>query len=496
MLLICSHCEERQEVKKSIGNIEVLCQCGERLSVPAPPSDRQVISSQKQIQYPLCNHDFDPKTFRKDTEIACGCGKLLILPKNDTSKKSIGRRKTDQSSQLLEKELLGLIDTAGVIHSSIHHLDKLMTLIVQKTTEMLNVEACSAVMLDSEKNRLVFYALTGEKSSELTTFELAEDEGVVGRCITTKSTVVTNNVGDDPQFSQRADETTGFMTRSILSVPLLVDDGCVGALEILNKKNKDGFSNHDVLLAEGIASQVAIAIQNAQLAKAALKAERRAAIGEAVSGVAHCLNNMLNGLQGGLYVLKSDVKKASSHVSDRGFEMLDRNMKRLIDLAQDMLSCSKDRKPEYAQTDINEVAGAVVELMRQSAREQGSELHFTPDESLGEIAIDPKGIYRCILNLTSNALDACKEKSGAVVNVNTGTANINEIVIRIVDQGCGMDDVTLNSIFEPFFSNKGSDGTGLGLSVTRKIVEEHNGRIEVDSVINEGTTFGIYLPKQ
>lgn len=455
----------------------------------------QVISKLKQIQRPLYDRNSDPQIFRKHTKIEHGCGDPLLF-KDDSSEMTTSRRKTDQSPRVLEQELLGLIDTARLIHSSIHSLDKLMILIVQKTTEMLNVEACSAVMRDSEKNRLVFYALTGEKSSVLTTFELAEDEGVVGKCITTKSTIVTNEVRGDPQFSQRADETTGFVTRSILCVPLLVDDDCVGALEIINKRNKDGFSKHDVLLAEGIASQVAVAIQNTQLAQAALKAERRAAIGEAVSGVAHCLNNMLNGLQGGLYLLKSDVKKASGDISDRGFEMLDRNMKRLIDLAQDMLSCSKDRKPEYAQTNINEVAGSVVELLRQSAREQGSVLRFIPDESLGKITIDSKSIYRCILNLTSNALDACKEKSGAVVKVSTSSVNANEIVIRIVDQGCGMDEATLNSIFEPFFSTKGLDGTGLGLSVTRKIVEEHKGRIEVDSVINEGTTFSIYLPRQ
>lgn len=418
------------------------------------------------------------------------------MSKGDISKMTINRQKIDQSSRVLEQELLGLIDTARLIHSSIHSLDKLMTLIVQKTTEILNVEACSAVMRDCEKNRLIFYALTGEKASVLSTFELAEDEGVVGWCITKKSTIVTNKVGNDPQFSHRADEMTGFVTRSILCVPLLVDDDCVGALEIINKKNKGGFNKRDVLLAEGIANQVAVAIQNVQLAQAALKAERRAAIGEAVSGVAHCLKNMLNGLQGGLYVLKSDVTKATGDVPDRGFEMLDRNMKRLIDLAQDMLSCSKDRKPEYELTDINEISGSVVELMQQRAQEQGSELRFIPDESLDEIMVDPKGIYRCILNLISNALDACKEKNGAVVNVSTGTVNTNEVVIRISDQGCGMAEATLHSIFEPFFSNKGSDGTGLGLSVTRKIVEEHNARIEVDSVVNEGTTFSIYLPGQ
>ncbi len=494
MLVICPHCDNRQEAAKPVESSEALCLCGEKLTVSTAPSGRHVISKQKQCECPICNRGFDTQIFRESTEILCSCGSLLIISNGDVLHRPIGRRNTDQSSRLLEKELLGLIDTSRLIHSSIHHLDKLARLVVQKTTEMLDVEACSVVMRDCERGRLLFYAIAGEKSSKLTTFELVEGEGIVGGCIEKRSTIVSNDAGHDPKFSQRADETTGFITRSILCVPLLVDDKCVGALEMVNKKEADGFKKHDILLAEGIASQVAVAIQNAQLAQAALKAERRAAVGEAVSGVAHCIKNMLNGLQGGLYVLRSDIKKASGDVSERGFEMLDRNMKRLIDLTQDMLSCSKDRKPEYELADINEVVGSVVELMRQKALEQESELLFTPDESLSKMVFDPKGIYRCVLNLASNALDACKEKSGAIVNIGVETDNAGKIVIRISDQGCGMDETTINSIFEPFFSKKGSDGTGLGLSVTRKIVEEHNGRIEVDSVINKGTTFSIFLP--
>jgi signal transduction histidine kinase len=242
--------------------------------------------------------------------------------------------------------------------------------------------------------------------------------------------------------------------------------------------------------------KIAVAIQNVQLAQKALQAERRAAIGEAVSGVAHCVKNMLNGLHGGLYVARSDMKRAPGDVSSTGFEMLERNLGRLTDLVRDMLSCSKERKPEYEQADINTVVDSVVELMRQKAGENELELVFKPDNSLGEVSIDPKGIYRCLLNLVSNALDACKDRKGAEVNVSTVNGRQEEVAIKVADQGCGMDEATLNSIFNPFFSGKGSAGTGLGLTVTQKIVEEHNGRIEVDSEIGKGTTFIVYLPKQ
>lgn len=208
-----------------------------------------------------------------------------------------------------------------LIHSSIHNLDKLLVLIVRKTTEMLDVEGCSVVMRDSVKNCLVFYAVTGEKSSELTSFEIAEDEGIVGSCVTKRSTIVANSVESDSRFSHRADKASGFVTRSLLCVPLLVEDECVGALEMVNKKDINGFDKRDILLAEGVASQIAVTIQNVQLTQKALKAERRAAIGEAVAGVAHCIKNMLNGLQGGFYVSKTSFTAARRISGVKGFSM-------------------------------------------------------------------------------------------------------------------------------------------------------------------------------
>jgi signal transduction histidine kinase len=131
--------------------------------------------------------------------------------------------------------------------------------------------------------------------------------------------------------------------------------------------------------------------------------------------------------------------------------------------------------------------------MKARAREKKVKLTFKPDEAIEDIVVDPKGIYRCVLNLVSNAIDAC-ETEDASVTLYTKTSDSRFVVVEVEDQGSGMDEKTLQSIFQPFFSNKGSKGTGLGLSVTQKIVQEHEGKIEVDSVLNKGSTFTIYLP--
>ncbi|MHC4779309.1 MAG: two-component system sensor histidine kinase NtrB [Planctomycetota bacterium] len=229
-----------------------------------------------------------------------------------------------------------------------------------------------------------------------------------------------------------------------------------------------------------------------QATEAAVRAEKLAAIGQTITGIAHCVKNMLNGLNAGIYVLKVDLKKKAPDLRDLSFRMIDNNLKRLNALVLDMLTYSKDRVPEYKATNINELILSVVELMEAKAEEEKISLAFHPDESLGEVEIDSTAIYRAVLNLVSNGLEACKEE-GPCVDVTT-RAEGDKVIIEVKDRGIGMDEETRNSIFTLFFSQKGGQGTGLGLTVTQKIVQEHRGEIEVDSEPGVGSTFRIILP--
>ena len=494
MLVICPQCNNRYEIQKSNQTVNIPCSCGENLTVLPWLSYRQIMSEQKEMHCPLCDRNYALGMYRANTEIACNCGNLLVVQYTDSQQRRIGRRKTDHVSHLRQKELHGLIDTSRLIHSAIQDLTTLLRLIVRVTTEMLEVEGISVVLYDEKEDNLVFYAVTGEKSSELSSFRLNKGEGIAGSCIADKSAILVNDVQKDARFSKRADKKTGFKTRSILCVPLIVDNECIGAIEAVNKKVNEGFGKHDLLLAEAVASQIAVAIQNVRLHEEAIKSERLAAIGQAVTSVAHCVKNMLMALNGGFYIIQQDLKKSKRVSSNKGFEILKRNMNRLTDLVQDMLTYSKDREPEYEVTDINVLVESVVELMQTKAREHGITLTFTPEKTLREINIDPKGIYRSVLNLVSNAIDASLDEENAAVTVITGINDAKEVTIDVVDQGCGMDEETIQSIFQPFYSSKGSKGTGLGLSVTKKIVEEHGGRIHVSSIMGKGSTFTIYIP--
>ena len=492
MFIECPKCGNRYNTQKINMTYEIICSCSEKLTVLPWLSYRQSITEPGDVDCSVCKRKYDLSKYRNNTEIACVCGNLLALNFPNGDDASFGRRKSDHMSKQLQTKLHGLVDTCRLIHC-IRDIDKLLLLIVRVTTGMLDAEGCSIILLDKENHDLVFHSVTGEKSSTLTQFRLAEGEGVAGNAIQSREPMVVNDVEKDSRFSKRADDTSGFSTRNILCIPLIVENDCIGALELVNKNNEENFNDEDLILGEAVSNQIAIAIHNVQLTEAALKAERLAAIGQAITGVAHCVKNMLNGLDGGLYVLESDIEEKYGKIPERGFEMLGRNIQRLKDLVQDMLTYSKERKPEYSLANLNELIDSVIELMKVKAGERKVELSFKPDDKMKEIVIDPKGIYRCVLNLVSNAIDAC-EKEGAAVTLYTKTSDSNFVLVEVEDQGTGMDEKTLQSLFQPFFSQKGSKGTGLGLSVTQKIIQEHEGKIEVDSVLNRGSKFTIYLP--
>jgi signal transduction histidine kinase len=492
MFIECPQCGKRYHTEKSNKAYEIVCSCGEKLTVLPWLSYRQSISQPGEVECCVCKREYDLSKYRNKTEIACVCGNLLVVNFLDDYDTSSGRRKTDHMSKQLQAKLHGLIDTCRLIHF-VRDIDKLLLLIVRVTTDMLDAEGCSIILHDKENRDLVFHSVTGSKSSTLEKFRLAEGEGVAGNVIKSREPLAVNNVEMDSRFSKRADDTSGFSTRNILCTPLIVEGDCIGALELVNKKNDEDFNEEDLFLGEAVSNQIAIAIHNVQLTEAALKAERLAAIGQAVTGVAHCVKNMLSGLDGGLYVLESDIEDKYGKIPERGFEMLGRNVQRLKDLVQDMLTYSKERKPEYSPTNLNELIESIVELMKTKASEKKVKLTFKPDKTLEDIVVDPKGIYRCLLNLVSNAIDACEREEASVI-LTTRSSDSEFAVVEVEDQGSGMDEETLQSIFQPFFSKKGSKGTGLGLSVTQKIVQEHRGKIEVDSVPSKGSTFTVYLP--
>ncbi|MBT8407598.1 MAG: hypothetical protein KJP05_09080 [Deltaproteobacteria bacterium] len=180
-------------------------------------------------------------------------------------------------------------------------------------------------------------------------------------------------------------------------------------------------------------------------------------------------------------------------IIDRVWKILRRSNQRISNLVLDMLAYSKDRKPETQFYQLNEVCKEAAELCHDRMKAKQAKLHLVLDPKLPQIQADPQGIHRCLLNLLTNAIDALDEDGGEV-KMSTQMHGESEVLVTVEDNGAGMPEKILQRIFDVFFSTKGSQGTGLGLAVTKKIIDEHGGKIEAESTPDQGTTFTIQLP--
>lgn len=235
-----------------------------------------------------------------------------------------------------------------------------------------------------------------------------------------------------------------------------------------------------------------------RLEKELVQSERLAAVGQTVSGLAHYVKNILIGLKGGSYVVDVGMKKNDTAKLKIGWETIKKNIARVADLTQDLLTYSKERKPERQPCSPNEIVGDVIELVKEVAAAKDIKISKQIDPGIGEVVLDPQTIHRTLLNLVHNAMDACVEDEDTSkafeISIKTRKDPGNMICLEVRDNGCGMDAKTQAQIFNPMFSTKGGKGTGLGLLVTGKLVEEHEGSIETQSRLGQGTTFIVTIP--
>ncbi len=255
------------------------------------------------------------------------------------------------------------------------------------------------------------------------------------------------------------------------------------------------FSQDQLMLMVAIGHQAGMAIENTQFYNDKIEAERLAAVGQTIATLSHHIKNILQGMNGGSSLIELGLKEKDEAIVRRGWTIVDKNQTRIYNLVMDMLSFSKDREPSLERADLNETVGEVVELMESRAKELGVRLNWTPAKGMPKIMIDPEGIHRAILNILTDAIDASEGEPEAQVSVATNWDDHTSTArICIRDNGVGIEESKIPSIFQIFASSKGSRGTGLGLPVSQKIVREHGGKIVVESVVGQGSTFTIELP--
>jgi hypothetical protein len=220
------------------------------------------------------------------------------------------------------------------------------------------------------------------------------------------------------------------------------------------------------------------------------RAEHFATLGELATGLAHEIRNPLAGIAGVIEIVGRDLPASSpakAVVKDVREEINQINR-----ILTDLLGTARPRAAEMRHSCLNTTVEHAVMLARQQVLSKPIKIEFTPAENLPEVDHDSDQIHQVLLNLLLNAVQAIKG-SGEVRVAVFARDDGEDAVITVSDTGHGIPAEHLPNIFRPFYTTKG-DGTGLGLSLAKRIIEEHHGRIEVESKLDKGTTFSVMLP--
>ena len=228
-----------------------------------------------------------------------------------------------------------------------------------------------------------------------------------------------------------------------------------------------------------------------------VEAERLAAVGQTVAGLAHGVKNLLMGIDGGMYMLESGIEKGEPERLVSGWAILREDMARMTSFVREFLEFAKGRSPEVRLIDPNDPAKEVLSLFREAAKLKGIEIRDRLQEDILPAWLDGEDIHTCLTNLVSNAIDACEVSDKPSRNVVLSSQDRDgTLVFEVADDGVGMDYEIRKKIFSNFFSTKATGkGTGLGLLTTRKIVQEHGGTVSFDSTEGAGSVFRLEFPR-
>jgi signal transduction histidine kinase len=318
-----------------------------------------------------------------------------------------------------------------------------------------------------------------------------------------KEGVLTTDAQEDQRFSP-AQSILKMGVREAICVPMQGRYGIVGVIYIdtftppgraIQNPTGTRFTEEHLKLMVAIGHQAALAVEDTSYYSAMVQAERLAAIGQTIATLSHHIKNILQGIRGGSYLIEEGLKGNEPDVIRRGWSIVEKNQERISNLVMDMLTFSKERKPELIAADLNETTRDVVELMEVRAKDAHVELTFHPASDLPTLTFDPEALHRAILNVVTNAIDACDKIENGRVAVSTHYSAEKKIAwIDVDDNGEGIPPDEIKKLFAVFESRKGARGTGLGLPVSQKILREHNGDIRVTSDPGKGSRFRLFFP--
>jgi signal transduction histidine kinase len=373
--------------------------------------------------------------------------------------------------------------------SSIFDLDVLLNKVLDEIFANVRAERAFILLIDPNSDQLEVKASRWQDKEGLD-HKVSISQNIISHVLEKKESVLIADAMADSKFGL-AESVVLHQIRSAMCSPLRGRTRIVGIIHV-DTTGAGEFTQEDLMLLDAIGNAAGIAVENAQFYSEKIQNERLAAMGQAISGLSHYIKNIIGAMQTSHEMMEKGLDTEDLALSRRMWKIFGLSTQRIGNLALDMLAFSRERKLNKELCQVNDICREVVELCQDRIQTKKGRFNLALDPHLPQIQVDPQVIHRSLLNLVTNGIDAL-DKDGGEVQVSTSGRGESEVLIKVQDNGIGMPEQICQRVFDVFFTTKGDEGTGLGLAVTKKIIEEHGGRIEVQSTPGQGTVFSIKL---
>jgi PAS domain S-box-containing protein len=406
------------------------------------------------------------------------------------------RKRAEQEIRRQAETLTALHETALDLAAQRSLSDLLQAIVIR-----------AANLLQAEIGSLFFYRPATDDLERMVAYNFGtrpvkmirrRGEGLVGKVLECGRPLA---IDDYNRWEGRAESLAESL--AIVGMPIFWGDRLMAVLDISDRLPRT-FSAGDIALLERFAPLAAAALENNRLVNdlqqqmeqlratqtQLVQAAKLAAVGELAAGVAHELNNPLTSVLG--FAELSLTNPAVGAPLHHDLEVIAREAGRARDIVRNLLDFARQTKPQRLPTDVNHVLKQTLDLIRQHIEKSGVVIteDYAPD--VGLLTLDSGQIKQVFLNLITNAAQAMPK--GGTLSLRTARLG-DEVAISVSDTGQGIPPEIQGRIFEPFFTTKAvGEGTGLGLSVSFGIIQEHGGRISVESRVGHGSTFTVWLP--
>jgi signal transduction histidine kinase/putative methionine-R-sulfoxide reductase with GAF domain len=400
----------------------------------------------------------------------------------------------------------GLMETLDV--------DEILRLVLEGLTKNIGFDRARLYLVNEKRNVLECKMAVGidEERIRGITLRLNPEDSIVARSIFEKQPFIIPDASKDPRVNPIIKEK--FNLHSLVAIPLLVKEKALGAIAADFIDPNKNITKEALESVMAFAQQAGLAIHNAfmyqelktfsqqmeekiQKTTADLKkteaqlirSEKLAALGQLAAGIAHEIRNPLTSINILIHSMTKNLPSGDSHKED--LKVIEEEIHRMNEILDQFLQFAKPATPLLEKADVFSIFEETLQLLRPHIEKQliVVEKEFQP---LPIILMDREQMKQVFLNLLLNAIQAMPG-GGHLTLRGRNSEDGQWIHISIQDSGIGISSENMNKLFDPFYSTK-EGGIGLGLSITHRIIDQHHGKIEVESAPGKGTLFTIWLP--